>query len=381
MKQLRVVVWVALLVALVAPVVVLSAPMASAQSDSRIFVNVDFLNLRTGPDAKYQTLGVLNGGEDYAVIAKSPDGAWFKVTGTPFGDGWVRGRFTIFRGSIDTVPVDSGPYGALEPFVFLVYINIAAFDYPQGEAIGTLVGGNTQYEVIGRSYDGLWVQVRSSLGNVWVTTSSGAFRGSWFDVPIAYGLPEPATFGPTPDILFVNVEFLNLRTGPDAEYAILGILRGGQQYTVEGISPDGIWFYIVGTPFGNGWVRGGFTIFRGDIFDVRVINPPYGDLLQSTFVVSIYIPIFDVPKGNELVFYLPPGEYLVTGRNFDGTWIRLQTPQFGEVWTQYSRGFFRGIYFNVPIIDERVLLIEGASNNYNIATTSTTANPPLTGFD
>ncbi len=379
MKQLRVVVWFVLLTALVLPLIVLPISSANAQSENRIFVNVDFLNLRTGPDAKYQVLGVLNGGEDYAVIAKSPDGTWFKVTGTPFGDGWVRGRFTIFRGDINSVPVDSGPYGALEPFVFLVFINVPAFERPGGEPIGTVTGGQTQYQVVGRSYDGLWVQVRAPIGDVWLTTSSGAFRGSWFDVPITYGLPEPVTFGPTVNTIFVNVEFLNLRTGPDAKYAILGILRGGQQYTVAGISPDRIWFYIVGTPFGDGWVRGGFTIFRGDINEVPVIEPPYGQLLPSTFVVAVYIPVFDAPRGRELQFLLPPGEYAVTGRNFAGGWIRLDTPQFGEVWTQFSRGFFRGVYFNVPIIDERVITITSAENAIN--SSSTTQNPPITGFD
>lgn len=376
MKQLRVVVLVAVLSALIVPLLVSSATQpARAQSDNRIFVNVDFLNLRTGPDAKYRLLGVLNGGEEYAVVAKSPDGIWFKVTGTPFGDGWVRGRFTIFRGDINSVPVDSGPYGELEPFVFIVYINVAAFGVPRGESIGTLVGGDVQYEVVGRSYDGLWVQVRSTIGDVWVTANSGAFRGSWFDVPITYGLPQPATFGPTQNVVIVNVEFLNLRTGPDAEYAILGILEGGEQYTVAGVSPDGIWFYVVDTPFGDGWLRGGFTVFRGDYEEVPVINPPYGDLLQSTFVVVVYIPVFDVPNGRELQFLLPPGEYAITGRNYTGGWIRLQTPQYGEVWTQFSRGFFRGIFFNVPIIDERVLAIT-ATNNVSVAPTLV-ANPPL----
>lgn len=378
MKQLRVVVLVAVLVALIAPMVVLpAAQTAQAQSDNRIFVNVDFLNLRTGPDAKYRLLGVLNGGEEYAVVAKSPDGIWFKVTGTPFGDGWVRGRFTIFRGDVNSVPVDSGPYGELEPFVFIVYINVAAFGVPRGEPIGTLVGGDVQYEVIGRSYDGLWVQVRSSLGNVWVTANSGAFRGSWFDVPITYGTPQPATFGPTQNVAIVNVEFLNLRTGPDAEYAILGILEGGEQYTVAGISPDSIWLYLINTPFGDGWVRGGFTIFRGDYDAVPVINPPYGDLLQSTFVVAVYIPVFDVPRGRELQYLLAPGEYLITGRNYTGDWIRLQTPLYGEVWTQFSRGFFRGVFFNVPIIDERILAITAANNA--VTSPTSVSNPPLTG--
>lgn len=378
MKPVRAVVWVAVLLAMLVPMLVTPTQSTTAQTDNRVFVNVDFLNLRTGPDADYLSIGILNGGEDYPVIAKSPDGIWFKVSGTPFGDGWVRGRFVIFRGDIDTVPVDSGPYGALTPDIFLVSINVPAFDFPRGEIVGTLVGGGTEYVVIGRSYDGLWVELSTTIGDVWVTASSGAFRGNWFSVPLTFGVPSAVTFGADPNIVFVNVDFLNLRTGPSPEFAILGILEGDDalSYTVEGISPDGVWFYITGTEFGAGWVRSTFTIFRGDIDSVSVIEPPYGDLQANSFLVVIFVPVFDAPRGNEQNFLLPPGEYAVTGRDFNGGWIRLDTPQFGEVWTQFSRGFFRGIYFNVPIIDVRVL--ETAPTN---VVTVTPLPEDTTGFD
>jgi len=150
--------------------------------------------------------------------------------------------------------------------------------------------------------------------------------------------------------LIVNAFRLNLRTGYGVEFAVLGELRGGERYNVEGISPDLIWFYIVDTPYGDGWVRGRYTYFRGIIRDVPIIGEPTGAPAPSRFWVNIFIPVYDHPLGRPLGLIPGRREYSVTGRSFLGGWVRIVTAEFGEVWTQASRGSFRGYWFNVPII-------------------------------
>lgn len=320
---------------------------AEAQDGAVVVVNAFRLNMRTGPGVQYAVVGELEGGDTYAVEAISPDRIWFKINGTPYGTGWVRGRYIVFRGDIEAVPVDSGPYGELASASFIVNINIPAFDEPNGDIIGTVLGGGRQYSVIGRSFDGGWVQLAAPNGVVWAQAASGAFRGVWFNLPVTYGGQGEIVFGPTSATAVVNAYGLNLRTGPGVEYRVIRVLEGGDTYDIVGISPDRIWF-LIQTSTGEGWVRGRYIAFRGDINEVPIVEGPYGEIQSATFLIVVYVPVYDRPNGT-LLGLLEPFEYPVTGRNFEGGWMQIDTGAYGEVWTQYSRGFFRGVYFDVPI--------------------------------
>jgi uncharacterized protein YraI len=315
-----------------------------------VIINAAAVHLRTGPGAQYASLGILHGGANYTVTGISPDRIWFYIIGTAFGNGWVRGQFTIFRGDIGSVPIISTGYGALSQATFVVNVRIYAYNRPNGVVIGILRGGR-EFLVTGRNYEGGWLRIQTpEFGEVWVIYDVGDFRGTYRNVPLI----ENAAVAPDlPDLpyLVVNVEALNLRSGPGVQYAVLGILEGGDSYPILNMSEDRIWFYIGGTPFGAGWVRGRHTIFRGDIRGVSAQNEPIGALAPSRFFVHIFIPVFDRPGGRQLGLLPGQAEYSVTGRSRDAVWIRLSTPQFGTVWTQTTRGSFRGFWPNVLVVN------------------------------
>ncbi len=325
---------------------------ARQDTGSHVIVNATRLNVRTGPGAQYLSLGTLRGGEQYPVAGISPDSIWFYIVGTPYGDGWVRGRHTIFRGNIRSLPVIEGPYGPLEPATFVLNVAITVYENPGGNALGSLPGGAAEYVINGRSYDGIWVRLDTIHGDVWAYVAQGAFRGTWSNIPIVWGQPDPLVFGADErEYLIVNATRLNVRTGPDVKYASIGTLRGGEEYNILGISVDGIWFYIEGTPYGNGWVRGRYTIFRGEIGEVPVVDVMEGAALAPAYLyVHVFIPVYNRPFGVQQGLIEGRQQYLVTGRTLDGTWLRLETPTYGVVWTQATRGSFRGYYFNVPVI-------------------------------
>ncbi|NDJ87384.1 MAG: hypothetical protein GYB66_16015 [Chloroflexi bacterium] len=342
-----------LIVVIMSLAVLLPLVPASAQDGGvdlpYLIVNVGALNIRTGPGVEYASIGVLNGGQSYNIEGISPDRIWFYIVGTSYGDGWVRGRHTIFRGDIDAVPVINGPYGELSASTFYVNIRIPVYDAPRGVELGYVPGG-VEYAAVGRDFVGDWIQIQTpQYGAAWARFASGVFRGYYFNLPIDPGtVPQ---FGDTDPILYVNVEALNLRAGPGANYAVLGVLTGGNSYSVTGVSPDQIWFYIVGTPYGDGWVRGRHTTFRGDIDAVPELGPDYYGALQgAVFYVSIYIPVYDKPGGNALGLIPGRAQYAISGRSSGGGWVRLETSMYGTVWTQYSRGFFQGSWVNLPII-------------------------------
>lgn len=72
-------------------------------------------------------------------------------------------------------------------------------------------------------------------------------------------------------ILVVNASFLNVRTGPGVQYAVLVTVVGGTELPVIGIASDKVW-YQVNTDAGVGWVNVSFTLPRGEFRYVPVIR-------------------------------------------------------------------------------------------------------------
>lgn len=315
-----------------------------------LIINAQSVNLRSGPGAEFTSLGVMHGGEAYHITGMTNDRIWFFIENTPFGDGWVRGRYIIFRGDITAVPVISDYEGDLQTSTFVVAINIPVYDDIRGQEIGLL--SPAEYPVIARSPLGGWVRLdTATYGSVWTQYSRGYFRGLWDLLPVIdQGGANDVVVELAEPYLIINTNALNIRTGPDVKYQALGSLRGGTSYNIDGKSPDGIWFHIIGTPYGGGWVRGRYIIFRGDLGAIPTIYEPYGELQASYLYAHIFIPVYTHPNGTQLGLVPGQTEYLITGRSYDGRWLLIRTSQFGEVWTQYSRGSFRGYWYNIPVI-------------------------------
>ena len=82
---------------------------------------------------------------------------------------------------------------------------------------------------------------------------------------------------PTPQIAPLATAKLdtNVRAGPTLEYAIVGLLREGEQATIHGISPDGQWWQIAFEQAldGMGWVPAAYVTV-GQMGNVDVVQPP-----------------------------------------------------------------------------------------------------------
>ncbi|MBZ0318864.1 MAG: SH3 domain-containing protein [Anaerolineae bacterium] len=205
----------------------------------------------------------------------------------------------------------------------------------------------------------LLVTVFALLAFVMVFSSllvSGTPSAIAIDETRVVGSRATATASPVPEepYLFINIYALNLRTGPGVEYAIIAVLEGGDAYEVLGHSPDAIWF-LIDTEFGVGWVRGKYTLFRGELEDVPLVLPDeetelYGDLQGGLFFLHIFQPVYDEPNGERLGYLPGRYDYPVVGRTLSGAWLLLLSDEFGLVWIPASAGSFRGYFFNIPVI-------------------------------
>jgi uncharacterized protein YgiM (DUF1202 family) len=79
-------------------------------SDAIMIVNTSYLNLRTGPSARFDILSTVSGGTVLPVTAVYEDFVWYQVA-TDDGFGWLNSEFTIARGDFAGVPLVK--YGTL----------------------------------------------------------------------------------------------------------------------------------------------------------------------------------------------------------------------------------------------------------------------------
>jgi uncharacterized protein YraI len=126
--------------------------------------------------------------------------------------------------------------------------------------------------------------------------------------PVAAATATPTTFAPvatattivvpppTACVVRANGAAVNVRSGPDLVYPIVGILSGSMTAPVIGRSFDGAWWQI---NFGGSiaWISAGFTTVEGNCASVPVASAPPTPLpgATSTPIPSTAVPPTGVP--------------------------------------------------------------------------------------
>lgn len=173
-------------------------------------------------------------------------------------------------------------------------------------------------------------------------------------------------------ILVVNTSFLNIRTGPSVQYSVLVTVVGGTELPVLAAAGDDVW-HQVATDSGTGWVNVTFTLPRGDFSNV-----PLGDfqpleeeqtmpadpaLTGNRAVVNTNtLNARSAPSGNAAILLTLRGgqELPVIGRTGDGEWYLLQVDA-QQAWVDKDFVIFRGVYDQVPVLQDVAGVSEGAS--------------------
>lgn len=153
--------------------------------------------------------------------------------------------------------------------------------------------------------------------------------------------------------VIINTSFLNIRSGPGAQYTVVTTLRGGTELDVLGIAPDGVWYLVEGS-FGSGWLNNEFVIFRGD-----------GSFLpevEVTGAVELDVPVVDI--FNAISLFAAPDVTLgrigtisgvqtditIVARTADFEWLQIDT-NIGFGWVLADEVVVRGDLSLVPVVE------------------------------
>jgi uncharacterized protein YgiM (DUF1202 family) len=327
----------------------------------RAVIIVEAVNLRSQPFDGAPVLTTLYKATstiDYSILGYETDKraiAWIAIDVPGIGVGWIEATHAFFRlsrlsGTVVVVRegefrLTSTPGGSSDgkPLVragdegFLKNIS------PDSQFVAIELGDGTMgwvpFSAVFTRTDTPTDQIdleQFAIGNVTSSQDMDAGGGS-----------SLVTDGPH---VVVNTGFLNIRSGPGAQFSTITTVPGGTRLRTEGITRDGFWFMVSGS-FGSGWVNSEYVLFRGVISTVPVVTSEIGRLGSVVAVVEGVVTLYAAPGNNFGVIgsIQGPVELAVVARTSDGVWLQVNSP-LGFGWLVAGQVPVRGDLSVVPVI-------------------------------
>ncbi len=310
------------------------------------------VNVRGGPGTGFWIIGNLALNEIVPIQFVSPDYGWWYIT-TPFGEGWVANLGVTAYNTAGVPVYDPGPIGVVTAGALHVRYGAGA----NAVSLGRL-GMGEQVFVLGQNATGEWLQIRWAYGVGWVTSRYVSLNGIVGFVDGQGGQfneSTPANLAVTADspYVIVNVTYLNVRTGPGINYAVVGQVYAGDALAIVGRNTDSSW-YEVDTTVGRGWVYAGYVVTRNEFGGTTVTSNAVGDAQVTGPIGVINTGALNARTGPgpqyTTAFVLSGGtEAQIVGRNADWSWWLLDTP-WGSGWVYAIYVLVRGDTSSVPYV-------------------------------
>ena len=215
------------------------------------------VQVRSGPGASNPVIGAAGPGQQYLVTGKNAAGDWWQIddNGLP---GWVSGESVtpVNAGSVP-VAVVKFPLPPLLPVMEAMvtinwHTNVRSGPDTSYPIVDTAAPGQ-QYPVTGKNAAGDWWRIDNGGQPGWVfgelvTPVNAA------SVQEVVRFPLPPPLSATEAMVTINSR-MNIRSGPDTNYPVIGTTVPGQRYHITGRNAAGDWWRIDngGQP---GWVFG-----------------------------------------------------------------------------------------------------------------------------
>lgn len=315
-----------------------------------IRVNVDTV-VTTEPGSG-EVITTLPAGTVMPTGGRTADNSYWQVAGI-FGIGWVPVDQVSLAGAASnllvtsnyTVPDVGEATGKAVATITIEADRKVAYNEPSFASVPMWdarlgeVGG-----IVGRTEDGLWLQITMKGYIGWMHFSGLTLQGSISTIPIIDTTPPP----PPPNIAIVNTHWLYVRSGPGVGFTRVGAAPGGASLLVTGRHPTKSWLRVEGE-FGVGWANVIYLIFRGDWSAVPRVTEPEGEIELPGALITSDQTVFSQPMSDMPLGTIPAGTYIIVGRNVDYSWAMLATP-LGNVWIPYNLFYLQGVEANIPVI-------------------------------
>jgi len=177
-----------------------------------------------------------------------------------------------------------------------------------------------------------------------------AALGSALAAPGPVDSAVPAQTGPYAVVL---AAYLNVRTGPGPNYAILGTVSGGDNLAIIGRTNDQSW-YQVQTVYGPGWVYAQYVAVRNVYTGIPVTTNTAAHAAVTGPIGVINTGALNIrtgpgPQYTRIGTLAGGTETQIVGRTRDWSWWLLATP-LGNGWVSALYVIARGDISSVPYV-------------------------------
>lgn len=147
-----------------------------------LIVNTDNLYMRQGASPEFAPVAIVDGGTSLIPLGwngNSNDVWWYVQVGGMRG--WVRGEFVALRGDARGLPILESDGTLTIPRLYVGWENFIRSAPTTDRNYICLIPGNLEYELIGRTADTTWYELRARCddGRVvegWLPAENGLFR-------------------------------------------------------------------------------------------------------------------------------------------------------------------------------------------------------------
>lgn len=229
---------------------------------------IGMTSIHSSPSEESEVLAILEPGRQARILGMNANETWWAIE-VPYltsGSGWVIGERVLAENTLQVRVVSEKDLGPAESEATgiakaVVNVNIRSGPGMNFQKVGTLEL-DQEASILGVDPDNFWflVEIPGSSGNQgWISVDYVVTRNA-DNLPVVYYQPDNASLDiPTPgpdEPSLAALAVVNIRTGPDTTYEIVGKLQVGQRAAVIGISKDGRWYAIKYTPGASGraWV-------------------------------------------------------------------------------------------------------------------------------
>lgn len=212
--------------------VLLTHSIVLGNTSGIIIVNVDELNVRSGPSLNYSVITQVNKNEQYPIVDEKND--WYKIKLTD-KEGWVAGWL------VDELNPEKTAVKTLET---------------NTSALNVRSGPSQSFSVIDQIYPGSRYLILDEEGD-WIKIQLSINKSGW--VANWYAIVSdsfPSDESTEVELATIHADVLNVRSGPSINNTILGQLYDGDK--IEIISIDKSWYKI---KYENsyGWITSEYT--------------------------------------------------------------------------------------------------------------------------
>jgi len=202
-----------------------------------------------------------------------------------------------------------------------------------------------------------------------------AVIGSALAAPVPVDSAAPAQTGPYAVVL---ATYLNVRTGPGPNYAIIGVVSGGDNLPILGRTNDRSW-YQVQSVYGAGWVYAQYVAVRNVFTSIPVTT-------DSAANAAVTGPIGIINTGALNIRTGPGAQYTrigtlaggtetqIIGRTRDWSWWLLST-SFGNGWASAIYIIARGDTSTVPYVAPGGAVAPAAGQSGAVAPAAVVSGP------